>query len=592
MQAFLVLSLLGLVVALLITERLRPDIVSMLALAGLVALRILPTDQALSGFSNPATVTVACMFVLSAGLQASGLVRLIGDRVLRHGPASETGLLLLLVLTIAPISAFINNTAAVVVFMPIVLRLCHGRGISPSRLLMPMVFLAILGGTCTLIGTSTNILVSSLAAERGLRPFGLFEITPLGLVFLGLGIFYLLLVGRRWLPERVKAEPLAEAHELRGYLSEVQVRNDSPLAGQTLRQARIAERFGLQVIGVVRPGGGLRILADENHRLAAGELLLVKGPAAALVDLGERTGLAVRPGQRPDDAQLDSLESALLEVVVSPGSALEGRTIKEIDFRGRYGATAVALRRHGAELLEKIGRVRLKLGDELLVVAHRDRLDSLRRQGQDFFALQELELPRPRPLQLVLAPLIIAAVVVSAALNVLPIAGSALVGAVLMVLTGCLPPRQVYGSVDWKVIFLLAGVIPLGAARESTGAAGLVVGALLGVAGDFGPRVVLGAIVLLTYLLTGVMSNNATAALMFPLAVGSAEAIGIDSRPLLIGIMFAASAAFYTPFGYQTNLLVYGPGGYRFTDYTRVGGPLNLIYVVASIALIPVLFPF
>ncbi len=591
MQAVLVLVLLLVVVALLVSERLRVDVVSMLALATLLVSGILTIEQAFAGFSSPATVTVGCMFLLSAGLQATGVVRLIGDSVLRHGPTGEAGILLLLALTIAPISAFINNTAAVVVFLPIVLRLCQGRGVSPSRVLMPMVFLAILGGTCTLIGTSTNILVSSMALQQGLRPFRLFEITPLGLIFLAVGIVYLLLFARR-LPERVTAQPHTAVHDLMDYLSEVVVLMGSPLVGRTLEEANLAERFRLQVLGVVQSDGELLVITDTSHRLTAGQILLVQASATALADLRDSSGLAVQAGKRPGETELHSLESALIEVVVSPSSSLEGRTLKEIDFRRRFGATALAIRRHGVDLMQKLGRVRLQVGDQLLVLARRQALEDLRRQNMDFFALEELDLPIVRPVRAGLACAIIAGVVVTAGFELLPIAGSALVGAVLMIVTGCLPIRRAYDSIDWKVIFLLAGVIPLGTALHSTGAAQIVVEAVVASVGELGPRAVLGAFVLLTYSLTGVMSNNATAALMFPLAIGTSVAMGIESRPLLIGIMFAASAAFYTPFGYQTNLLVYGPGGYRFTDYTRLGGPLNLLYVILSVAVIPLLYPF
>ena len=591
MQAILTLVVLGGIIALLVSERLRPDVVAMLALAALVVLGLLPLAEVLSGFSSPATVTVACMFVLSAGLKGTGLVRRIADLVLRHGPSGEVGLLLLMVVTIAPISAFINNTAAVVVFLPIMIQACHGNGISPSRLLMPMVFLAILGGACTIIGTSTNILVSSMAADRGLRPFGMFELSPLGIIFLAVGVVYLLLVGRHLVPERVKAQPLTTAHHLERYLTELVVREDSPLAGTTLAEADLGERHQIEVLGVVGPTGEMEVVMEGTHRLAPGEVLVVKAPATALLDLHERTGLDVRPGQHPDTADLRSLESALVEVVVLPGSALEGATLKEADFQHRYDATALAIRRRGEELLEKIGRVRLWAGDELLVLARRSELAALR-QESDFVALQELDVPVLRPWRAATALAIVTGVVASAAMGWLPIVGSALVGSVLMILTGCLPLRKVYESVDWHVVILLAGVIPLGVALERSGAAGLIVRTAMAGVGDLGPRAVLGGFVVLTYLLTGVMSNNATAAVMFPLALSTAEALDVSSRPLLVAIMFAASAAFYTPFGYQTNLLVYGPGGYRFTDYTRIGGPLNAIYLVLSVILIPRLFPF
>ncbi len=589
MQALVVLGILGVVIVLLVTERLRADVVAMLSLAALVVFRILPPERALSGFSSPATVTVACMFVLSAGLKESGFVRVLGDRLLRHGPSSEWGLLLVVALLIGPISAFINNTAAVAVFLPIVMQVCRGHGVSPSKVLMPMAFFAILGGTCTLIGTSTNILVTSMAAARGVRPFGMFEFSPLGLVVFAVGAVYLLVVGRRMLPPRVEAEPRVEGSSLTRYLGEVRVVSGSPLVGRTLVEAAVAERYGIEVLGVVG-AGGVAVPAVDPPRLAAGDTLLVKASARTLVGLPPAAGLAVRTGKHLSDADLRAVDSVVLRAVVPPNSRLEGRTVKGVDFRNRYGATALALHRVGEEVVDTVGRVRLRVGDELLVLAPRANLDRLRAQG-DLLVLTEEDSPLP-PAKAVVAAATVAGVVTTAATGVLPVAAAALVGCAVLVLTGCLPAHKVHESVDWKVVVLLGAIIPLGAALESSGAAAEAVRGILWLVGDRGPRVVLGAFTLATYLLTGFMSNNATAALMVPIVLSTAQAMGVDGRPFLVAVMFAASAAFYTPVGYQTNLLVYGPGGYRFGDYTRVGGPLNLVFWAIVTLLTPVLFPF
>jgi di/tricarboxylate transporter len=589
-DALLILILLLIATVLLATERLRPDMVAMLVLATLVVLRVLEPGQALLGFANPATVTVACMFVLSAGLQASGVVQYIGDRLLRHGPSSETGLLVLTALLVAPISAFINNTAAVAVFLPIVLRACQDRKVSPSHLMMPLSFFAMLGGTCTLVGTSTNILVGSFAESRGLRPFGMFEFTVLGLILLVAGGAYLLLIGRRLIPERVQPESLTEGFHLNPYLSEVVVLEGSPLIGLTLRGARLGERYDLEVLGHVRQSK-LGTVPDGFGALMAGDILLVKAQAAALVQLRDAAGIAVRAGKHPGDADLRSEESALVEAVVTPNSRLEGRSLKSSGFRNRFGATALAIRRGGEDICEKVGHVRLQVGDELLVLARRSSLDRLRRESC-FVILQELDVPVVKPLQAITAVLIVAGVVAVATAGLYSIVDAAIVGAVLMVLTGCLPARKAYANIDWHVIFLLAGLIPLGIALETTGAAARAADWVIQIAGDWGPTAVLSVFFLLASLLTGVMSNAATAVLLVPLALTSANALGVDARPFLIALTFAASAAFYTPIGYQTNMLVYGPGGYRFMDFVRVGGPLTLLSWIISTFLIPILFPF
>ena len=590
MDALLLGVLLVAAVVLLATERLRADVVAMVVLTALVLLRILEPRQALSGFSNPATVTIAAMFVLSAGLQASGLIHWLGDRLLRYGPSSPTSLLLLTAAAIVPFSAFINNTAAVAIFLPLVLRACHGRSISPSLLMMPLSYFAMLGGTCTLIGTSTNIIVSSAAGEHGLAPFGMFEFSLLGLILLVICGAYLLILGRGIIPERIQAESLTEGFHLNLYLSEVLVLEGSPLIDRTVTEARLGERYDLEVLGHVRDKV-IRNVMTGYGPLQAGDILLIKAPAATLMQLSERAGLAVRSGRQPGDADLRSGDTVLLEAVISTNSELEGRTLKAVDFRNTFGATALAIRRGGQDLLEKIGHIRLRLGDELLIQAPRQSLAKLRQQ-RAFLVLQELDLPRLNPRAAALAIAIIAAVVTIAALGIYPIVSTAVGGAVAMVVTGCLPVRRVYMEIDWSVIVLLGGLIPLGLALETTGAATYLAELVLRLGGQMGPHVALIVFIVLTAGLTGAMSNNATAALMAPLAITVAEALSVDPRPFLVGLVFAASAAFYTPIGYQTNLLVYGPGGYRFADYFRVGAPMTVIYVGFSAWLIPMFFPF
>ena len=596
MEVALVLALLVGAIVLLATERLRPDLVAMLTLGILMLSRVIDLDQALSGFSSPATVTVACMFVLSAGLQASGVVQFLGDRLLREGPASPGALLLLMGLVVGPVSAFINNTAAVAIFLPLALRACHARGVSPSRVLMGVSFFAMMGGSCTLIGTSTNILVSSIAAGRvdhagqSIEPFGMFEFSQIGVVLFVAGTAYLLLLGPRMMPERVLPESLTEGFHLNRYLSEVVVLEGSTLAGKSLLEARLGERYDLEVLSLIREGR-IRGRPTETETLQEKDVLLVKAPAAALVRLRDTAGIGVRPGRHPDDADLNSADSALIEVVVSPNSVLEGRSLKGLNFRHRFSATTLAIRRHGADIREKIGHVRLRIGDELLLLAHRSNLEQLKRET-DFVVLQELEVPVLRPVMALTALLIVAGVVVAAALGLYPISVVAVAGAVLMVLTGCLPARKVYQEVDWTVVFLLAGLIPMGVALETTGAARASVEWMLWLTGSWGPTVALGTFFLLASILTGFMSNTATAALLAPLAVTCANELAVSPRPFLIALAFAASAAFYTPIGYQTNLLVYGPGGYRFGDFVRVGAPLTILYWIVGTMLIPRIFPF
>jgi di/tricarboxylate transporter len=590
LDALLVTSLLVVATLLLVTERLRADLVAMLVLAALVVLRLLDADQALSGFSNPATVTVACMFAISAALKETGLVGYLGDRLLLHGPTGQVSLLLLIAAVIAPVSAFINNTAVVAIFLPIVLRACEGNRISPSRLMMPLSFFAMLGGTCTLVGTSTNILVDSVGQDYGQSPFKMFEFTILGLVLVATGAIYILLFARHVIPDKIPAASPDQSFNLNRYLSEVLIVEGSPLIGKTVIEARVGERYDLEVLAHVRDKV-LRALPAGFETLEAGDLLLVNASADALMRLGNAVGLAVKPGRHPDVAELKAADSAVLEAVITPTSDLEGRTLKGVGFRNRFGATALAIRRHGLDIREKIGRLRLEVGDELLILAPRTSLDRLRQQTS-FVILQELELPVLKPIRAALTCVIAASVIVVVTVGWLQIVEAAVVGAVLMVVTGCLPLRRLYTSIDWQVIFLLAGLIPLGLAMETSGAAKWAVDLLLHNAQDWGPQAVLSLFFLLASVLTGFMSNTATAALLAPLGLSCAVGLGVDPRPFLVALTFAASAAFWTPIGYQTNLLVYGPGGYRFVDFVKFGGPLTLIAWIVSSLLIPILFPF
>jgi di/tricarboxylate transporter len=575
---------------LLVTEKLRADVVALVVLGALILMRIVSPDDALSGFSNQATVTVACMFLISAGLQASGVVGYLGDRLLTHGPSSTAALLVLTTLIIAPVSAFINNTAVVAIFLPIMLRAAQGNEISPSRLMMPLSFVAMMGGTCTLIGTSTNILVSSLAEEHGIRPFKMFEFSLLGLTLLVTGAAYLLLFGRHFIPERIEAESQTQGFIVNRYLGEVVVLEDSSLVGQSLAEAKLGERFELEVVGQTRDKV-MRPVPNGYATLQAGDILLVKASADAIVRLNKSSGLAAKGGKNSGVASLTSANSVLVEAVVTPNSTLDGRTLKGINFRQRFGATTLAIRR-GEDTREKVGRMRLKVGDELLIVAPRANLERLH-QESDFVILQELDVPVLNPVRAAVACLITAGVVTAATVpNGYPIAMAAVVGGILMVLTGCLPVRRMYQDIDWQVVFLLAGLIPLGVALETTGAADSAVNWMLAAAGGWGPHVVLGLFFLMASLMTGFMSNAATAVLLAPLAIGSARLMEVDERPFLVALTFAASAAFWTPIGYQTNLLVYGPGGYRFADFVRAGGPLTVIIWLQSTVLIPHFFPF
>lgn len=589
-EIILVLAILAGAVACFVSERLPVDLVALLVLSALLASGVLTPGQAVSGFSNTATVTVAAMFVLSAGLARTGAVNLLGRRLAMVGRLGFRPTLLALMVFIGVISAFINNTAAVAIFLPIVLGLSRDMGISPSKLLIPLSFASMFGGVCTLIGSSTNILVSSIAEQHGQPPFRMFELSRLGLVLFAVGSLYMLTAGVRIVPERRGGADLTQSYEMGEYLTEILVLPESPAVGRPLRESPLVRDLDLDVLEIHRGGRPLTAPGAETF-LEAGDLLRVRGDLQKIRRAEEQEGIVLKSGLKWRDEDLQSSEAALLEAVIAPGSALEGQTLKEAGFRQIYGGTALAIRHRDEIMRERLGTTRLRSGDVLLIEIRRDRMEALRR-NPDFVIVSEVGLDEPRRGKLLLAVAIVAGVVASAAADLLPIMGSAILGSVLLVLTRCITLEEAYKGIEWRVIFLLGGILPLGIALETTGAARLLSSLLVDTIGAWGPVALVSAFYLLTSLLTEAMSNNATAALLAPIAVSAAAALGVDPRPFLVAVTFAASASFMTPVGYQTNTLIYGPGHYRFSDFLRVGAPLNLLFWLLATLLIPRFWSF
>jgi di/tricarboxylate transporter len=589
-EIVLVLAILAGAVACFATERLPVDLVALLVLSALLGSGILTPEQAVSGFSNTATVTVAAMFVLSAGLVRTGVVSLLGKRLTAVGRLGLRPTLIALMALIGVVSAFINNTAALAIFLPIVLGMARDTGISPSKLLIPLSFASMFGGVCTLIGTSTNILVSSIAAQHGLPPIGMFELSPLGLVLFAVGALYLLTAGVRLIPDRRAGADLTQSYGMGDYLTEILVLPESPAVGRPLRESPLVRDLDLDVLEIQR-GGRLLPAPGAETVLAADDLLRVRCDVQKIRQAEKQEGIVLKSGLKWRDDDLRSSEAALLEAVIVPGSALEGKTLKEAGFRQIYGGTALAIRHRGEVMRERLGLTRLQSGDVLLVEVRLDRVEALKR-NPDFVVISEIGLDEPRRGKLLLALAIVAGAVALAALDVLPILGSAILGSVLMVLTRCITLDEAYQAIEWRVVFLLGGILPLGVALQTTGAARLLSSLLVDTIGAWGPLALLSAIYLLTSLLTEAMSNNAAAALLAPIAISAASALGVDPRPFLIAVTFAASSSFMTPVGYQTNTLIYGPGHYRFGDFLRVGTPLNLLFWLIATLLIPYFWSF
>jgi di/tricarboxylate transporter len=585
-EAILTLCVLAGTITLFATEKLPVDIVAVLALSALVILGLVTPDVAISGFANDATITVAAMFVLSAGLQRTGALSSIG-RLFARAKRPWT-FVSLVMLAVIPISAFVNNTAAVAVFLPLVLAATARNGVSPSKVLIPLSYAAQMGGVWTLVGTSTNLLVNSLAKNLGHPGFSLFEFLYLGMACTVAGVVYLLTVGRWLLPDRRPAD-LSEIYELGKYITELRVMPKSPLIGTSVADARLRERFGVFVLELLR--GSEKVWSPRSETLAEGDILLIRGEWNKLTALKEEARLELEPEFKLRDSQFEVGDQALAEVMVAPGSRFDGQTIKSLDFQWHYNATVLALHRRGEILREKLSEVTLNVGDILLLLTRRQEVRALR-NNPNLVVITEREEPSAARRRAPVAVGIMVAVIAASAFGLMPIVISALIGSVAMVLTRCLAPEEAYGAIDWRVIVLIAGVLPLGIALQQSGAAEFLAANTLGRVGDYGPVVVLAMMYLLALVLSELMSNAAAAVLLVPIAFSTATALGLSPTPFLVAVTFAASTSFSTPVGYQTNTMVYNIGNYRFVDFMRVGIPLNLIFWVVGIFLIPMIWPF
>ena len=573
-----------------VLEWLPVDLTAFTSLALLLVFNLITPQQAVSGFSNPAVITVMMMFILSEALVQSGLIAVLSHRIAGVTGDSKWGTSLLLLILAAVLSAFVNNTAAVAVLMPVAIDVAKHFGFSPSKILLPLSYACILGGTCTLLGTSTNLIVSSMAAERTGSGFTLFELSGIGVVLLVAGMIYNFLVPMRFLPSRSIISSLTRKYHLNTFLTEVKVPQNSPLIGRTVVEEGISKRFGINVLEILR---GREKIATElrSTRVKPDDVLLVRGPVQNIVALRQRFGLLMLADTKLTDSDLSDENNILVELQLSPSSELEGRTLKEINFRRRFGSFVLAVnRRFGGIVHEKVAYIPLQRWDTLLVFGPRHRVETLQ-ELEDFLPLQELQIRFRLRKRWWLSASAIPGVILLAAIG-MPVLKAALLCAVFLMLTRRLSIQQAYNSISWTVIFLLATILPLGIALENTGLAEILGTALGRLAQPMGPVALLAMLIVVTSILTEMISNNAAAVLMVPIAVSCGGILGVDPKPLLVGVAIAASTAFLTPMGYQTNTMVYGPGGYRFLDYVKAGAPLKLICIALSVWLIPIFWPF
>jgi di/tricarboxylate transporter len=588
MTALVVLLLVFMLVASAF-EWLPVEVVGLVVLAGLLASGVLTLDEAMSGFADPAVLTVLLMMVLSESVAESGVVSRVGHLISGRARGSHRGAVALLFVVAGGLSMFINNTAAVAIFIPVAIQIAKLQRESPSRYLLPINYAVIVGGTCTLIGTSTNILVSSLARSRGLPPFEMFEFLPMGAIFVALALAYSLVLVR-FLPDRGDSTSLTTKYELAPYLTEVQVPAGSRLVGRTVVDEKISDRFHLNVLEIVR--GEERISYQiRSTRIEAGDILIVRGAVEDIVACKEQLGLLLLSDTKLTDRELSDRENVLVEIQLSPTSTLEGMSLKEVDFRRRFGAFVLALARAGEVIREKLALIPLRRWDVLLVFGPRRLVEQLVR-SDDFLPLQELDLRLALHRRWWLHVSTLVAVVVAAAVFDVPILKAAFLGVVVLFASRTVRVQKIYRSIHWSVFFLLSATIPLGIAVERSGLATATGEWLAERGGAAGPWVALSLLYLATMLATELLSNASTAVLMVPVALSTAAALGVDPKPFLMAVAFAASNGFVTPVGYQTTAMVYGAGNYRYRDFLAAGIPLNLALWAAASALLPVFWPF
>ena len=600
-EMLVVFGLVAVVVALFVSERIPPDTTAIGVVVVLVVLQgwtRMDADAAIAGFSNRATLTVVGMFVISAGVQQVGLIRWLGRRVAGVAGGDPRRLLAVTVGITGPLAGFINNTPVVAMFIPMVTDLADRYHVSPSKLLLPLSYASMLGGTLTLVGTATNILTSDIAAAFGaadpgrypnLHRISMFEFTGVGLIVLGVGLLYLLTVGQRLLPERIQPADLTDEFGLRGYLSRVYVRPESPLVGRTVAETLGDHELDLDVLQVAR-GDRTFIAPGSDREIQTRDVLTVRAADPILERFVAEYDLRRLPRATVTEDELDlrNGRGTIAELVVAPDSGLVGETIATTHLRERFSAVVLAARNGDDLLREGLPDVTLSEGTGLLVHATETDLRHLADTGDvvvtelAFGTLGEREGDGVQWPDAGVAVAIVVGVIGLAALGIFPIVITALGGVVAMVVTGILRPSEAYDAVSWEVIFLLAGVIPLGTAIQRTGGAEFLAGTIVSTAGTF-PAI---GVLLLFYLLTGLLANLitpiASVVLLLPIAVDAAVRIGANEFAFLLGVMFAASTAFMTPVGYQTNLMVYSPGGYRFADYVRVGAPLQLLLALVT----------
>lgn len=584
---FIVLVLVALVFLAFIKEKFSPDIVALSSVAVLLSCGIINTTEFLSIFSNSAPITIAFMFIISKALERTGVLQALGVYILKLAGKSYLRALFVTMFLVIIVSAFMNNTPVVILMTPIVIAISRSIGVTASKMLIPLSFAAIFGGTTTLIGTSTNILVSGIALEKNLPAIGMFEMTIPGLIFAAVGMIYMLVASPFLLPDRHSLSSVLDSQPKRKFLAEVVIRKTSKYIGKSILDIKEISKKA-KAIDVIRDGKSMSENL-ENLILQHNDRIVIEANAGEVLGLKENGQLDFS-NINSDISTISAEEKVIMEGSINSNSSLIGKKVENLNLYRKYGVYILAVHR-GEDEKENLKDIVLKFGDTLLIEGTAENITKLLEEGN----IVNLAAPQEKPILKSKAPIAlvtIALVMILSAFEIMPIASLALIGAVVVMLTGCVDTEEAYHSIDWRILFLIFGMLGLSIGMEKTGAIKLVVDYIMTLVGDMGPITILAIIYILTSLLTEMMSNNAVAVLLGPVVINLAAQLGYDSRPFIMAVMFAASASFATPIGYQTNTFVYGAGSYKFKDFLKIGIPLNIIFAIVAIIILPIFFPF
>ena len=572
------------------------EVTAMSAIGILLLFDVLNWHEAIRGFSNPAVITIGAIFIMSRALVRTGFLEVLADYVAKQGGKRKWFTITIFLITVSIISGFINNTAAVAIFIPLAINLCQRFNISPTKILLPLSYSAIIGGTLTVIGTSTNLIIISIMDEKGLVPFTMFEFSKLGMIFVIIGSIYNIIISKWFMPSRSIISSLSRKYHMGSYLTEFKVSSESPLIGNTYSDYNISKKYDLQVYKIIRNNKNIGYNLQKVI-IREGDIFLAHINIKEMMRFKDEMKIYLLSDVKMNQEELTGKNHVIVEGLVSQQSALIGNTLGKFDFRSRYGSFILAIKRRQELLRDKIAHIKLKFSDTLLIMVPKDRLDYLR-TSNDVIILEELDIHLRYERYWWLSILVIPLVVILASLGVIPIIKSAVLGAILLLVLRSISIQDAYDSINWSVIFLLASLIPLGTALQKTGLDNKIGNSIIFISGFFGgidninPLIIMSILYGITLFFSAFISNVAVAVMMAPIGIMLAVNLNIDPKPFLVAICFGASCSFMTPMGYQTNMMVYGPGQYKLKDFFKMGIPLTIIFWITAIYFIPQFWSF